>query len=251
MLLDAHQSEVDDEVWEGAVNRFNSVMHDNAARRVDLMGEVDRQRYFERFNTATPAKEDILSHLMQWGDFYKLVMRGELDTKQSALFNRLSKGKDPLPFPPPRYFRQPWYDLFDNPGVDWECTVSFKGPSTRLRDQGKKVWVLLINNCPWECEVLSADANTLLELDTQWKSADAAGRQAMAGQVQDAFDGEIWFDVRFGQWEEPCRLWLAPRSPNEPSQSVVTDLPVDAAESLLSVPNVVSGSPVHWLLRNS
>jgi len=234
--------------WDGAVERYNSIINSNAEARVKLMSDDDLRRYSAMFNTASASPEDVLTHMFRWGGFRDLLISGGLDGRSSSLFTRLLQGKEPLPFAPPRYFGKSWYALFDQPNALFESTVTIKGRSTRKRDAGRSVWVLLINDCPWECCEMTLAARRLVEIDQQWLTATPQAKGDLWLELRSLYLQDIELYVNYGHWKGICTLSLESKIPHVNLGENLAQLPQPQTESVFGFPHGVDGFPLRWIL---
>jgi hypothetical protein len=234
--------------WDGAVARYNQVINANAEIRVSHMGEEDLRRYSDRYNTASASREDVLGHMFRWGGFRDLIISGGLTNNESALFARLLSGKEPLPHSPPRYFKQPWYELFDRPDACFECAVKPKGMSTRKRDAGRNVFVFEVNDCPWECVSMSDSAQRLLAIDAQWARDSDAARSDLWLEARDLLQRDVSLQLTFGRWETPFRLWLDSREDRSGLGTALSEYPQPSTDSVFGFPFEAADFPARWLI---
>lgn len=237
--------------WDAAVAKYEAIVHDNARARVALMTTTDLSRYSERHNTPTDSRDDVLAHMFRWGGFRELVMGGQLFREKSDLFHRLLNGLEPLPYPPPRYFKRPWFDLFDL-DCAFEVQVVVQGRSQRMRDRERNIHVFVINDCPWECSGASAAGAELLRLNSAWvENVPIDGvleANAVWAQCQEVLQDHVAFDMRFGRWESAFKLWLEPVTGDVNVGRALSAMERPMIASLFGATRLVPGFPLKWLL---
>lgn len=234
--------------WDAAVERYNAIINSNAQTRVSQMSEEDLHRYSERFNTASASREDVLAHMFRWGGFRELLMSGALASNESALFARLLSGREPLPYAPPRCFKKSWYDLFDLSDVRFECAVTLKGLSTRKRDAGHRIFVLTINDCPWECSAMSIGAQRMVDIDMQWQGASEQTRSDLWLELRSLMQQSISLNVGYGQWKDTFQLTLEQRDVELGLEAALATLTQPVTDSVLGFTHRVDRFPMRWLL---
>lgn len=207
-MLTPHSSRLSDTRaanWNTAVDQYTRTFNDNARRRVAAMANDDLSRYSAIHNTPTDSPDDILAHILRWGGFRQLLLSGAVEKNQSALFLRLLDGLEPLPHAPPRNLKQPWYDLFEK-GEPLPCNARIRGISPRKRDIGKAIYVVEVNECPWECVDASADAVLLMTFNQLYLGGPVP--QEQLASVVKAMSGTVVLSLKFGQWPNPFKLSL-------------------------------------------
>lgn len=179
--------------WDRAIAEYKRIAQRNAEARVKRMSASDLQRYAAVYNTPDDSQESILAHMGRWGGAHELMASGALVRGTSALFNRLLKGQDPLPYPPPRTTRnKPWFELFEASHPLPVDTVGFVGKSRRVRDSGSEIFLLTLNECTYECAL--ADQST------------SAVRDWLTGQQPLTFQSKLSLQLRFGEWPNCFQL---------------------------------------------
>ncbi len=195
--------QVDKEFFWQCVEKYNSVMAQNAKDRVSYMSERDRQAFARVRNTKNDTPEVILDYLMRTGGFEHLVLQGGLCNRRSDLFDRLLDNKDPLPYPPPRTFGRPWYQLIEN-GRSENVEVDGFALSVRKRDLPDLKYVIHVNKSPWEVVSCTTDLHDMLVLDQAIK-AGTYGCEAVEPVL---FTNPFSMVLTFGQC--PHRFELIP-----------------------------------------
>ncbi len=191
--------------WPKAILEYDRVMAENVRVRTTRMSESDRRNYYLKHNTKTDAMADILAHMTHWGGFRGFLMSGGVTSPLHGLFARLLSEKPALEYPPPRTYGDPWYDLFEveQPFI---CEVQFVGESQRDRDEGKRIFLLTLNECPWECVSSSPAGAKLIELAQLAQSQSEPNPQFIWGAMVPLLSQPISYVVRYGQWD--CQFAL-------------------------------------------
>lgn len=115
-------------------------------KKEDLPSEI-----LARWDHAVIAYERVMQEIC--GDDPLLRMLHDNQNRQkSALFWRLLCGKDPLPFPPPRRFGYPWYEVIEENGPHLVIEARFpahKNWKEKNSDDKLKGFIFL-EQCRWE-----------------------------------------------------------------------------------------------------
>lgn len=125
---------------------------------------------------------------------------------QSALFARLLAGREPLSFPPPTSFSDPWYALIEEPGPHVLSSVSSAilaaEYQSRIHESGCFQHIQL-DQCIWGIVSANEAAEELLEIDQRFASRATDTEPALAPfwvSIQAAYAKQPEFLVRYGQW---------------------------------------------------
>lgn len=193
--------------WDSVVETYDRVCQRNASVHVQRMSADQVRRYCELHNCPGFTKEDVLAHKIQQSAYSRRLLNGRLDPLESPLLARLLTGRPALDHEPPRSFGYPWYLLFDAKGP-FDCEVSVHGQGARASD-GASVWILHLNEGPWECHGGSTAALHLIDLDRQWWGSMQPERASLWPTVWDHLTHQdVSFQLRFGTWPTPFMLWL-------------------------------------------
>lgn len=176
--------------WDRAIRDYSLIAERNARARVKRMSMDDLRQYAAAYNTPSDDPEAVLAHMQRWCGPHELMTSGALVRGTSQLFNRLLSGQSALPYPPPRtHHNQPWFALFES-SQPLRVTVAYGGKSRRSRDGGAHIWLLILNDCPYEFSAADQtdSVHDWLMLNTP---INIAGHQ---------------LKVRYGEWPEPFQL---------------------------------------------
>lgn len=236
--------------WEKAVEKYNSVMRDNAITKVTLMSEDDRQKFSNIHNLPTSNVEDVIDYVFKWSGFKSIVLSG----LESNLFDRLLSGADPLKFPPPSNDKHPWYELFDYPDTIFECKVAYAGLGKRNSDKQKDTIVLSINDCFWSCSGGNFLARKIIDINHQWANDPnniSKHQHLWAEFLAVSAEGKILFDINFGQWKDKFQLLLEEKQDNQENNEKCSPqnlTEINLENNLFS--EIEKRQETKWLLRS-
>lgn len=78
----------------------------------------------------------------------------DVEADHSALLNRLLRGRKALPTPPPLAYAYPWYELFDQPYVEWSdwnhSDPYIPQPPWSAMPSPSPAAVIHIHQAPWQ-----------------------------------------------------------------------------------------------------
>lgn len=239
----------DSQRWSEAIEQYNQVMQSNALRRLGKMSENDLKRYGQLHNIRKCTRDDVLRHLIAASTID--ITSNKIEVK-STLLGRLLDRKPAFSHVPPHSFGNTWHDLVDeDSGEDrFSCFVKVFGLGRRESDRSlpQSIWLFEVNECLWECRHSNEAGLLFISLDQQWKNADDKDRPAIWEKIKKALFSNIEFDLHYGTWEKPFKLFLTPMKQGLKPEAI-SDITMPDTSDLFGITRTDPSFPFFWELH--
>ena len=248
-MIKSNQIQNSSTAWNRAADRFNEGIMESAQKRFSAMTDQDILRFKHLNKMEGSTDQSILQKLIDTGSFRGIPRKttsgdGVLDEIASEKSKDLFKNGQPA-----RSFGKPWVELFYEcfDGEEIECFVSVFGLGRREKDLVDKVWLLEINDGLWECNSASKNGLSLIAMDQKWTSGSKDDRMDLWPEICDLMEGEILFNLRYGQWDDTFGLRLRLQKGLD-VKTALSELRVPTSPSVFKMNRHEDRFPFSWVI---
>lgn len=214
-MIEKNQIQNSSSTWNLAADLFNDGIMESARKRFSAMTDQDILRFKQLNQMDGGTDQHVLQKLIDTGSFrgISLKMTPGYGVSGDGILDKIANEKSADIFKtnnPAKSFGKPWVELFYEclKGEEVECFVSVFGLGRREQDLIDKVWLLEINDGLWECNGATQNGLSLISIDQKWTGGSRDDRLALWPKVCALMEGDISFNLRYGQWEESFGLRL-------------------------------------------